>query len=143
MWPCNKRTHIKLDGTISTIKRLGQKLQIYMVVYLCYNLGTQFNTVKGTVNGNPFTLQLPLQITFTTNKMNFNQSINQDLQSTNPSVVSKWAVLRGNGTASCSVTRGPRTLKYQGNPQIVDGRQMGRVRTLWGAPVDVECHRYP
>jgi len=41
------------------------------------------------------------------------------------------------------VTTGPRTLKYQGNPQILDGRlkvQMGRVRTSWGAPVDVERH---
>jgi len=38
------------------------------------------------------------------------------------------------------VMRGPRTLKYYGNPQILDGRlevQMGRVRTLWDAPVDV------
>ena len=38
------------------------------------------------------------------------------------------------------VTRGPRTLKYYGNPQILDGRlevQVGQVRTLWAAPVDV------
>jgi len=31
--------------------------------------------------------------------------------------------------------------RYHGNPQILDGRlkvQMGRVRTLWGAPVNVE-----
>jgi len=44
------------------------------------------------------------------------------------------------------VTRGPRTLKYYGNPQILDGRlevQVGKVRTLWGAPVDVGRHRNP
>jgi len=47
---------------------------------------------------------------------------------------------------SITVTRGPRTLKYYENPQILDGRlevQMEWVRTLWGAPVDVGRHRSP
>jgi len=39
------------------------------------------------------------------------------------------------------VTRDPRTIKYYGNPQMLDGRlevQVGWMETLWDAPVDVK-----
>jgi len=62
-------------------------------------------------------------------------------------IVSICDMMLRNAFDSCvNVTRGPRTLKYYGNPQILDGKlevQVGRVRTLSDAPVDVGRPRIP
>jgi len=57
--------------------------------------------------------------------------------------VSESDIKKGPGRV---IVRGPRTLKYSKDPQLLDkGLQdwMERVMTLWGAPMDVERQQSP